>query len=70
MESKKKIAWGFLEAMDKGGTQLISTGNRKGTQFLAMPSEMLDREQGGTHWSIVTAWLHLKLKEIFILERK
>lgn len=71
MESKMKIAWGFLEAVDKGETQLLSTGNRKGTPFLlAMPSEILDREQGGTHWSIVTAWLHLKLREILILKRK
>lgn len=57
MESKMKIAWGFLEAMNKGRTQLISTGNRKGAQFLAMPSEILDREQGGTHWSIVIGYI-------------
>lgn len=49
IESTMKIVWGFLETMDRGGTQLISTENRKGTQFLAMPSEILDREQDGTH---------------------
>lgn len=45
MEREKKITMGFLEATDKGGTELISIGNRKEAQSSPMHSEILDRKQ-------------------------